>query len=877
MTNIANVTAVTASGSYKAGATVTLAVDFDGAVLVDTTGGAPTLSLNSGGAATYMGGGGSSTLTFSYTVGAGETSADLDYASTSALALNGAAITDAVTHAAVILTLATPGAAGSLGANANIVIDTAAPTVTGATVVFSADTGLSNSDLITNTPSQSVSGTLTGPLGTGETVLVSFDDGQSWTTATASGSTWNLPTPVTLAGSDTLKVRVDDAAGNQGSAASFAYVLDTTPPSGVSSISLSNDTGSSSSDFITNAAAQTISGTASSAFAAGDQVHVSLDNGATWTVVSTTAGANTWSLHATLAGSDTLKVRIADTAGNYGTVASQAYVLDTTQPTTTISSLALSADTGTSSSDFITKTAAQTVSGTLSANLATAEQVQVSMDNGASWTTANATVGQNTWSLSGVTLVQSSTLQARVVDTAGNEGTRLSQAYVYDTVAPASVSSLSLSSDTGASSTDFVTKVSAQTISGVLSGGLAAGDQVLGSLDNGATWTDITSKVSGTTLSWNGVTLAGSGVLKVQVVDVAGNANTAFTGYVLDTSAAAPSAPDLSAASDTGASNTDNITSDATPTFTGTSEANAAVSLFDTDGTTVLGTATADGSGNWSITSSTLAVGQHTISAAITDLAGNASPAGAGLQITIEASAPPEPPPPSVVTIVTPSGSLITGDGAANFIEWSGSGADTIAGGAGNDTLIAGQNNDVLQGNTGADSISAGAGADIVNGGQGDDFLNGNQGNDLLFGDLGDDAVSGGKGDDFVHGNAGDDVLLGDLGDDTVLGGQGDDLIMGGDGADYLSGDKGDDVLIGGAGADLFSFVNGAGRDVIADFSHAQGDHIRLSAAQAADFQALFGKMAMVGADTVISLDGLTIVLAGVPMSSLTSGDFLFF
>ncbi len=774
MTNIANVAAVTASGSYKAGATVTLAVDFDDAVLVDTTGGVPTLSLSSGGAATYLSGSGSSTLTFTYTVGAGETSADLDYASTSALALNGAAITDAATHTAVVLTLATPGAAGSLGANANIVIDTAAPTVTGATVVFSADTGLSDTDLITNTPSQSVSGTLTGPLGTGETVLVSFDNGQSWTTATASGSTWNLPTPVTLAGSDTLKVRVDDAAGNQGSAASFAYVL------------------------------------------------------------------------------------------------------DTTQPTTSISSLAFSADTGTSGSDFITNTAAQTISGTLSANLAAGEEVQVSTDNGASWTTATATVGSNTWLLGGVTLAQSSTLQARIVDTAGNEGTRLAQAYVYDTVAPTGVNSLSFSSDSGASSTDFVTNVSAQTISGVLSGGLAAGDRVLGSLDDGDTWVDITSKVSGTTLSWNGVTLVGSGVLKVQVVDVAGNASTAFTGYVLDTSAAAPSAPDLSAASDTGASSTDNITSDATPTFTGTSEANAAVSLFDTDGTTVLGTATADGSGNWSITSSTLAAGQHTISAAITDLAGNTSPAGAGLQITIEASTPPEPPPPSVVTVVTPSGSLITGDGVANLIEWSGSGADTIAGGAGNDTLIAGQNNDVLQGNTGADSISAGAGADIVSGGQGGDFLNGNQGNDLLFGDLGDDAVFGGKGDDFVHGNAGDDVLLGDLGDDTVLGGQGDDLLLGGDGADYLSGDKGDDVLIGGADADLFSFVTGAGRDVIADFSHAQGDHIRLSVAQAADFQALFGKMAMVGADTVISLDGLTIVLAGVPMSSLNSGDFLF-
>lgn len=876
MANITSVTAVPVSGDYKAGATVTLAVDFDGAVLVDATGGVPTLSLSSGGAAAYMGGSGSSTLTFTYTVGAGETSADLDYASTSALALNGAAITDAATHTPASLTLAAPGAVGSLSFNADIVIDTTAPTITGAIVTFSADTGISNTDLITSIPLQSVSGILTGLLAPGETVRVSFDDGQSWTTATSSGSTWNLPTPVTLAGSNTLQVRVDDATGNQGPAASFAYVLDTTPPSSVSSISLSNDTGRSSSDFITNAAAQTISGTASSAFVAGDQVHVSLDNGATWTVVSTTAGTNTWSLHATLAGSDTLKVRIADTAGNYGTVASQAYVLDTTSPTTTITSLAFSADTGTSATDFITKTAAQTISGMLSANLATGEEVQVSTDNGASWTTAIATTGSSTWSLSGVTLVQSSTLQARVVDTAGNEGARLTQAYQYDTVAPTGVSSLSLSDDTGASSNDFVTRVSAQTISGVLAGGLAAGDQVRGSLDDGATWTDITSKVSGGTLSWDGVTLIGSGVLKIQVVDVAGNASVVSTGYVVDTSAAAPSAPDLSAASDTGASSTDNITSDATPTFTGTSEANAAVSLFDTDGTTVLGTAIADGSGNWSITSSTLAVGLHTVSAKITDLAGNTSTAGPGLQITIEAPPAPEPPPPSVVTIVTPSGSLITGDGAANLIEWNGRGADTIAGGAGNDTLIAGPNDDVLQGNAGADSISAGAGADIVHGGQGGDFLNGNQGDDLVFGDLGDDTVAGGKGDDFIHGNAGDDVLLGDLGDDVVLGGQGDDTLLGGDGADYLSGDKGDDVLIGGAGADLFNFVGGSGRDVVADFSHAQGDQIRLSVAQAADFQALSGKMAMVGADTVITLDGLTIVLAGVPMSSLTSGDFLF-
>lgn len=731
MANVVSVRASPATGYFQAGVTVTLIVDFDGVVDVDTMGGTPTLRLTTGGVATYASGSGASTLTFDYTVSEGENSADLDYASTSALVLNGATITDNTTLMPAVLTLPAPGTPDSLGGYANIVIDTTAPTITGDLVTFSADSGFSTTDLITNNASQMVHGTLTGPLGSGETVRVSLDNGASWTTATSAGNSWNLPTPVVLTGSNTLQVRVDDAAGNQGAAASYAYVLDMTPPPAVSSISLSDDTGRSSSDFLTNAAAQTISGTAASTLTAGDRVFVSLDNGATWTEGFTTAGANTWSLPSvTLASSHTLQVRFVDAAGNYGPVSSQAYVLDTTTPTTSVSSLAFSADTGISNSDFITKTAVQTISGTLSANLAADEEVQVSLNNGASWTNATATAGSNTWSLSGVTLVQSSTLQVRVADTAGNEGPRLVQAYEYDAVAPAAVSGLSLSNDTGASSSDFVTNVAAQTISAVLGSGLSAGDQVRGSLDNGATWIDITSKVSGGALTWNGVTLTASGVLRIQITDAAGNTSEAFTPYLVDTSAAAPSIPDLSAASDTGASSTDNITSDVTPTFTGTSEAHASVSLFDTDGTTVLGNAVADGSGNWSITSSTLSVGPHTVSAAITDLAGNTSTAGPGLLITIEAPVSPEPPAPSIVTIVTSSGSLITGDGGDNRIAWSGSGADTIAAGAGNDTLIAGPNNDVLQGATGADNISAGTGDDVVHGGQGDDFLNGNQGND---------------------------------------------------------------------------------------------------------------------------------------------------
>src|SRR4029078_13698809 len=109
---------------------------------------------------------------------------------------------------------------------------------------------------------------------------------------------------------------------------------------------------------------------------------------------------------------------------------------------------------------------------------------------------------------------------------------------------------------------------------------------------------------------------------------------------------AAPSAPDMTAATDTGTSQTDNITSNTTPVFTGGgAEAGATVTLFDTNGTTVLGTGLADASGNCSIASSTLAAGGHTLTARQTDIAGNTSVASAGLAITIDttAEAPPAP------------------------------------------------------------------------------------------------------------------------------------------------------------------------------------------------------------------------------------------
>lgn len=126
-------------------------------------------------------------------------------------------------------------------------------------------------------------------------------------------------------------------------------------------------------------------------------------------------------------------------------------------------------------------------------------------------------------------------------------------------------------------------------------------------------------------------------------IDAAGNNGGAGTTPMLtfDTLApAAPGTPVLNTASDTGVSNSDRITSATTPTITGTAEANTTVTLYDTDGTTLLGITTADGSGNWSITSSRLAPRAHTLTAKATDAAGNVSLASAGLTAVIDTTAP---------------------------------------------------------------------------------------------------------------------------------------------------------------------------------------------------------------------------------------------
>lgn len=122
---VVNVTALNPDGYYKAGVVITNIVRFSTNVTVT---GSPALVMSTGASATYSSGSGSTNLLFLYTVSAGQTSADLDYADTDSLQLSGGTIQNDGVDAT--LTLPAPGAPGSLGNNKAIVIDTTRPTIT---------------------------------------------------------------------------------------------------------------------------------------------------------------------------------------------------------------------------------------------------------------------------------------------------------------------------------------------------------------------------------------------------------------------------------------------------------------------------------------------------------------------------------------------------------------------------------------------------------------------------------------------------------------------------------------------------------------------------------------------------------------------------
>jgi len=131
--SVTNVTSTKTNGTYGPTEVIGIQVAFSDSATV--TSGTPTITLATGATsrtAAYVSGSGTTTLLFEYTVQSGDVSADLDYATTSSLQLNGAFIRNGAGDSLSTI-LPAPGATGSIGANKAIVIDGVAPNLSSST------------------------------------------------------------------------------------------------------------------------------------------------------------------------------------------------------------------------------------------------------------------------------------------------------------------------------------------------------------------------------------------------------------------------------------------------------------------------------------------------------------------------------------------------------------------------------------------------------------------------------------------------------------------------------------------------------------------------------------------------------------------------
>ena len=222
------------SGDLDAGKTVTLTLDTSEVVTVNTTGGTPTLTLNDGGTATYMGGSGTNALTFSYTVGASQNTAAL---AATAVNLNGATIKDGASNPASLsltgLTQTGPK------------IDTTAPTVSSVTATAG---DYDSGKVLTLTLNMSEAVNVTG------TPTLTLNDGGSASYVSGSGSSALVFSYTVGAGQNAAALQVTgvtgaiaDLAGNAlstfGLPETFTgVVVDTTTPT-ISAIAESPSSG----------------------------------------------------------------------------------------------------------------------------------------------------------------------------------------------------------------------------------------------------------------------------------------------------------------------------------------------------------------------------------------------------------------------------------------------------------------------------------------------------------------------------------------------------------------------------------------------------------------------------------------------------------
>nr|WP_264831581.1 Ig-like domain-containing protein [Escherichia coli] len=446
-------------------------------------------------------------------------------------------------------------AAGNVGAtdSQNVVIDTTAPDPAVKTIAISAittDMGLITNDFVTSDTTLAVSGTLGATLSAGEFAQISLDGGVTWTTLTVVGTSWSYADGHTLTdGTWNYTVRVVDLAGNVGQTATQNVVVDTTSPEAAKSITItgiSDDTGTSSSDFITSDTTLTVRGVLGAALGANEFAQISTDNGATWVNVTVAADSLNWSYvdgRTLTNGTTTWQVRVVDLASNVGATSSQSALIDTVNPAQVLTIASISTDTGSSATDFITSDTMLTLTGSLGAGLASGEVAQISLDSGATWTTLTTNGTQWTYTDSRTLTDGSYVYQVRVLDLAGNTGPVVSKTVVVDTINPTATPTIVSYTDDvgqrqGTLSSSQATDDTTPLLNGVLSAPLASGEVVY-LYRNGLLLGAVTMVGA---LNWtysDSGLVSGAYTYSARVVDLAGNI-TSSSDFVLTVDTSIP-------------------------------------------------------------------------------------------------------------------------------------------------------------------------------------------------------------------------------------------------------------------------------------------------------------------------------------------------
>ena len=473
-------------------------------------------------------------------------------------------------------------------------------------------------------------------------------------------------TTVLSEGQHAIRSRITDLAGNVGAVSpAFTLTVDLTPPSAPGNLGLdaSSDTGDPG-DGITQDSTPTISGTGGTP---GEIISLYDGNGTSPVGVAVVGGDGKWSVTPAAplsGGAHSLTVTTTDMGGNEsGRSQPLSVTVDTAKPTLVTAETTLDGtrvvltfnETLSATTAAVSGFAVQSGTGsTLSPNAVTA--VLISGNQVILTLTTSIANGQS------VTVAYTDpTAQddaSALQDLAGNDAESIPATAVTnlvpDTTAPTLVSAATNPAGTKliltynealgattAASTDF---------SYTVNGGTAQNPTLVVIVGNTVELTLPAVIANGETIavSYTDPT-AGNDANAVQ--DVSGNDAPSFTSVTVNnnvpdtTPPAAPATPS-SVTQDTGVAG-DQITGDNTLTVTGTAEPGSTVKVYD--GSTVVGTAVANSSGNYTVTTSVLADGSHALSLTATDGSGNQSSATSIGTWVIDTSSPAAPPAPASV------------------------------------------------------------------------------------------------------------------------------------------------------------------------------------------------------------------------------------